>query len=44
MKTFGHVPYRAAGGLPKRAKLVRYLVDEGAEVRDGQALIEVEPA
>jgi biotin carboxyl carrier protein len=44
MKTFGHVPYRAAGGLPKRAKLVRYLVDEGAEVRDGEPLIEVEPA
>lgn len=44
MKTFGHVPYRAAGGLPKRARVVRYLVDEGAEVREGEGLIEVEPA
>lgn len=44
MKTFGHVPYRAAGGLPARARVVRVLVDDGAEVEEGQPLLELEPA
>lgn len=44
MKTFTHVHYRATGGLPPRAKLLRFLVDDGAEATEGAALIEVEPA
>lgn len=44
MKTFGHVPYRATGGLPKRARVVRVLVEDGTEVDDGQPLLALEPA
>lgn len=44
MKTFTHVTYRAGGGLPPRARVVRMLLDDGAEAREGQPLLEVEPA
>ena len=44
MKTFTQLPYKADGPLPARAKMVRYLVDDGADVATGDALIEVEPA
>jgi biotin carboxyl carrier protein len=44
MKTFSHVPYRASGGLPKRAKVARMLAADGADVKPGEPLLEVEPA
>jgi acetyl-CoA carboxylase biotin carboxyl carrier protein len=44
MKTFTHVPYRATGGLPARAKVVRWIVAESADVSEGDPLVEVEPA
>lgn len=44
MKTFTHVVYRAQGGLPSRAKLLRMAASDGGEVRAGDALIELEPA
>ena len=40
MKTFQHVSYRAIGGLPPRARLVRMLAADGADVRSGDALAE----
>lgn len=42
MKTFQPLKYRAGGGLPARARLVRWLADDGAEVAEGQALAELE--
>lgn len=42
MKTFSNVAYRAEGGLPGRARIVRWLVDDGGDVDAGQALLEVE--
>jgi acetyl-CoA carboxylase biotin carboxyl carrier protein len=42
MKTFSQVLYEARGGLPPRAKLVRWFADDGAEVREGDPLLEVE--
>jgi len=44
MKTFSHVPYRAQDGLPQRARVVRLIAGDGAEVRRGDPLLEVEPA
>jgi len=44
MKTFSHVPYVATEGLPKRAKIVRMLAGDGADVKQGAPLLEVEPA
>ncbi len=44
MKTFQPVPYRAEGGLPARARLLRWRVADGAEVAEGEALAEFEPA
>jgi acetyl-CoA carboxylase biotin carboxyl carrier protein len=44
MKTFSQVTYQAENGLPARAKLVRFLVEDGAEIHEGDGLIEVEPA
>ena len=44
MKTFNHVHYHPDGGLPARARLVRFLVPDGGEVRSGDGLIEVAPA
>ncbi len=43
MKTFTHVVYRAGGGLPARAKVARVAAKDGAEVRAGDVLIELEP-
>jgi len=43
MKTFSHVTYRAAGGLPPRARVVRALAEDGADVEPGTPLFEVEP-
>jgi biotin carboxyl carrier protein len=42
MKTFTHVPYRAADGLPAAGRVVRVLVQDGAEVGAGAPLFEVE--
>lgn len=42
MKTFAHVTYRASGGLPSRAKVVKLLVGDGEEMQEGAPLIEVE--
>jgi biotin carboxyl carrier protein len=44
MKTFSHVPYRASDGLPRRAKIVRFLAADGADVNQGEPLLEIEPA
>ena len=44
MKTFSHVSYRATGPLPERARVVRVLAGDGAEVEEGEPLVEVEPA
>ena len=44
MKTFSLVPYRAAAGLPSRARIVRLVAADGAEVDEGSPLAEVEPA
>lgn len=43
MKTFATVPYRARGGLPPRARVVRLLAGDGSDVAEGQPLLEVEP-
>lgn len=42
MKTFTHIHYAATGGLPTHAKIVRFLVDDGGEVEEGDPLVEVE--
>lgn len=44
MKTFSHVPYRPSGGLPARARVVRFLAGDGEDVTEGTPLLEVEPA
>jgi len=44
MKTFTHLAYRATGGLPPRARLVRFAVPDGGDVASGAALLELEPA
>ena len=44
MNTFSHVPYRAAGSLPRRAKVLRALAGDGADVKRGDPLFEIEPA
>lgn len=44
MKTFSNVPYRSTGGLPERARVVRWLVEDGADVQQGDPLLSVEPA
>lgn len=43
MKTFAQVLYRARGGLPARARVVRVLAADGADVSLGEGLIELEP-
>ncbi len=43
MKTFAHVTYRAGGTLPARARLVRHVAADGAEVRAGDVLLELAP-
>ncbi len=42
MKTFTHVTYTAGTELPNPARVTAILVEDGAEVRAGQPLIEVE--
>ncbi len=42
MKTFGHVTYRASGGLPAEARVVAVLALDGADVRRGDPLLAVE--
>lgn len=44
MKTFSQVLYHGTGKLPARAKVVRWLVEDGAEVREGEGLLEIEAA
>ncbi len=44
MKTFGHAVYRAGDGLPPVARVVAVLVADGADVRQGDPLLSVEPA
>ena len=44
MKTFSTVPYRAVDGLPGHARVVRWLVDDGADVQQGDPILEIEPA
>lgn len=41
MKTFTHVVYRASGELPPRAKVLRVVATDGAEVRAGDVLLEL---
>lgn len=43
MKTFATVPYRARGGLPARARVLRLLAGDGSDVAEGQPLLVVEP-
>jgi len=42
MKTFNPVKYQPGGGLPERATVVRFLVEDGADVEEGQAVLELE--
>lgn len=44
MKTFSHVAYKASGALPSSARIVRVLVKDGADVRAGEPLVELESA
>ncbi|MDP6538412.1 MAG: hypothetical protein QF903_06450 [Planctomycetota bacterium] len=44
MKTFTQIAYRAADGLPERARFVRWLAEDGAEVTAGDALLVLESA
>jgi acetyl-CoA carboxylase biotin carboxyl carrier protein len=44
MKTFTHVTYRATGGLPTRARVLRTLVEDGADVVAGTPLLGLEEA
>ncbi len=44
MKTFHRVPYFPGKGLPERARVVRYLVQDGDDVDEGAPLLEVAPA
>lgn len=42
MKTFSYVPYRPGDGLPARAGVVRMIAGDGADVRAGDPLVEIE--
>lgn len=42
MKTFTQVVHRALDGLPARARVLRYLAADGADVKQGQGLLELE--
>lgn len=43
MKTFATLPYRVEGGLPARARVVRWIAMDGADVAPGSAILAVEP-
>lgn len=43
MKTFTQVVYQPGPGLPERARILRVIARDGADVDEGAALIEVEP-
>lgn len=43
MKTFSTMLYKAQNGLPKRGKVVRWLVEDGGDVESGKPLLEIEP-
>ncbi len=42
MKTFNPVKYQPGGGLPEVATAQRFLVEDGDDVEEGQALLELE--
>lgn len=42
MKTFTQVVYRTQGSLPEKGRMGRFLVEDGAEVEEGEGLIELE--
>lgn len=42
MKTFTRLTYRAAGGLPARARVARVVAADGADVSEGDVLLELE--
>jgi acetyl-CoA carboxylase biotin carboxyl carrier protein len=42
MKTFNHVVYRSSAGLPPRARVNRFVAGDGADVKQGDVLIELE--
>ncbi len=42
MKTFNPVKYSAQDGLPAKARVVRFLVEDSSDVDEGQPLMEVE--
>jgi biotin carboxyl carrier protein len=44
MKTFSNVAYRGLGGLPDRARVVRWLIEDGADVQQGDPILSIEPA
>jgi len=43
MKTFAHVSYHAGNGLPDRAHMLAWAAEDGAEVHEGDPLLEFEP-
>ena len=44
MKTFSTLPYRPIKGLPARARVVRWIAADGADVQKGDPILELEPA
>jgi len=44
MKTFTHLAYTPGTNLPRRARITRIPTGDGAEVTEGDPLLEVEPA
>ncbi|KAA3604304.1 MAG: biotin carboxyl carrier domain-containing protein [Planctomycetota bacterium] len=43
MKTFTPIRYEPGNHLPNPARIVRFFVDDGGDVEEGQALVEVQP-
>ena len=43
MKTFAHVSYHPGKGLPDRARMLTWVAEDGAEVHEGDPLLEFEP-
>ena len=44
MKTFSHVTWRAGAGQPARVRVVKLAAADGADVKTGDVLLELEPA